>query len=179
MGFGTAFLSLCLAVSVQADRWTLSDGVKTLSGATADGSAVTINSMDLDYYTPLPTPNWYVRAWVQIKPATADTARLLQFKGFNGAVPVECYVTWKSTAPPTFTFGATDHSVAGYTNSRQENVWFHLLLGSISETSFGYITFRAASNNQYSVTWTESILAKRESTLMAPVNANPFNVSSK
>ena len=180
MGLGTAFLSLCWAVSVQVGRLIASDQVKTLSGTTADGLAVAISSLTSDWFMALPSSTWFVRAWVQIGPSTADAARLLQFKGFDdAAAPVDCYVTWTSTAPPTFTFGATDHAVAGYTTNRQENVWFHLMLGSISGVSFGYITFRAASSNQFSVTWTETIFAKRESTLMAPVNANPFTVSSK
>lgn len=180
MGFGTAFLSLCLFVCIQAGFVTPigANEVKTLTGETADGSAVTISAMDWDPNILMPNDNWYVAAWVQIKPATADTARLLQFKGFDGAVPLECFVTWASTAPPTFTFGANDHAVSGYTDSRQENVWFHLLMGSLSGTSFGYITFRAASSNQFSVTWSETILVKRTSTFLAPANANPFNVSS-
>jgi hypothetical protein len=137
MGFGTAFLSLCLYGCVQA-IYVIPIGaneMKALTGETADGSAVTISAMDWEPYFILPDEKWHVSAWVQIKPATADTARLLQFKGFDGAVPVLCFVTWTSTAPPTFTFGATAHPVSEYTDNRPENVWFHLLMGSLAGTS--------------------------------------------
>ena len=180
MGFGRAFLSLCLLVCTQANKviplspWR----VKTLSGATADGSAVYIPDMNWDKYTDFPRTHWYVSAWVQIHPATADTARLLQFKGFSGAVPVMCYVTWTSSSAPTFTFGVTDHTVSGYPDSRKESVWFYLVMGTNSGLSFGYITFRSASSNQFSVQWSETITADYESSLMAPASANPFNVSS-
>jgi hypothetical protein len=95
MGFGAAFLSLCLAVSVHADFLIpLGDGaVKTLAGTTVDGAALAMSSMNLHTTTFFPTSDWSVAAWVQIKPATADSARFFQFKGFNGEVPVECYVT--------------------------------------------------------------------------------------
>ena len=131
MGFRTAFLSLCLFVSAQAQMiygvspWT----AKTLAGASEDGSAAVIPSMN-DPTASLPSNTWFATAWVQIAPDTADSARLLQFKGFSGAVPVECFVTWTSTTPPTFTFGATDHPVSGYATSRQENKWFHLTMAS-------------------------------------------------
>ena len=180
MCLGTAFLSLCLFASVQAATVTPIGPyeMKTLTGATADGSAVSIPAIDFKDSLPFPISDWYVAGWVQIKPATADTARLLQFKGFKGAVPVECYVTWASTAPPTFTFGVTDHAVVGYEDHRHEDVWFHLLMGCLEGTSYGYISFRAASSNQFSVTWSETITIKRTSAFMAPSNANPFNVSS-
>ena len=180
MWLETVFPIYCLFVSISAS-YTSPVGpneVKTLTGATAHGSAVTISNMDWDPNMLMPNQNWYVTAWVQIKPDTADTAKLLQFKGFDGAVPVECYATWTSTASPTFTFGATAHAVTGNTVSRQENVWFHLLMGSQAGTSFGYITFRAATSNQVSVTWSETTLVKFTSTLLAPANANPFNVIS-
>jgi hypothetical protein len=137
MGLGTAFLSLCLFMSAHAKSVTPigPNEVKTLTGETKDGSAVTISAMDWDPDLPMPTKDWLVTAWVQIKPDTADNARLLQFKGFDGAIPVECFVTWTSTAPPTFTFGATAHPVSEYTDNRPENVWFHLLMGSLAGTS--------------------------------------------
>ena len=153
--------------------------VKTLSGATADGSAVNIPNMNWEWYRAFPSTIWYVSAWVQILPSTADTARLLQFKGFSEAVPVMCYVTWTSTAPPTFTFGVTDHTVSGYLDFRQENVWFYLQMGSSLGNSFGYITFRAAVDNQFSVLWSETISEDYESSFIAPASAKPFNVSSK
>ena len=179
MGFRTAFLSLCLFVNVKADTIIGASpyAVKTLAGASEDGSAVYIQSINIATAI-LPSPEWYISAWVQIGPGTADSARLLQFKGFSGAVPVECFVTWTSTAPPTFTFGATDHPVSGYTTFRQENTWFYLVMASQRGTSYGVITFRDVAKVQYSVNWVETVLAKRESTLMAPANANPFNVSS-
>jgi hypothetical protein len=179
MGFGTAFLSLCLFVSVKAQTMIIVSpyAVKTLVGATEDGSAAILG---MDVITQaLPSPEWFTTAWVQIAPGTAESARLLQFKGFSGKVPVLCFVTWTSTAPPTFTFGATDHPVSGYTSSRQENTWFHLLMASSSGTSYGVITFRDTVKVQYSVSWSETVLARRESTLLVPANANPFNVSSK
>jgi hypothetical protein len=180
MGFGTAFLSLCLFVSVKAQLiiGVSSYAVKTLEGATEDGSAVAIRSID-EVSATLPSVNWFATAWVQIQSGTADSARLLQFKGFSGTVPVLCFATWTSTAPPTFTFGTTEHAVEGYTNSRQENTWFHLLMASQIGASYGTITFRATTRVQYSVSWPETVQARRESSLIAPVNANPFNVSSK
>ena len=180
MGFGRAFLSLCLLVCIQAGNVMIisPSRVKTLSGATADGSAVNIPNMNWEWYRAFPSTIWYVSAWVQILPSTADTARLLQFKGFSEAVPVMCYVTWTSTAPPTFTFGVTDHTVSGYLDFRQENVWFYLLMGSKSGESFGNITFRSADSNRFSVKWWETITVDYESSLMAPASANPFNVSS-
>jgi hypothetical protein len=180
MGFGKAFLSLCLLASVQAAQVipVSQYEVKTLVGETADGSVVAIPDFDWDGDLEH-TRNWFAAAWIQIHPSTANTARFLQFKGFVDTAEVECYATWASDAPPTFTFGSTDHVVSGYTTHRQENVWFRLIIGSENGDSFGYITFRAATNYQYSVIWTESVGMKRKSTFIAPVNASPFNVSSK
>ena len=180
MGFGRAFLSLCLLMCTQAGYVKIISPwrVKTLSGATADGSAVNIPNMNFEKDAAFPSNIWYVSAWVQILPSTADTARLLQFKGFSEAVPVMCYVTWTSSTAPTFTFGVTDHTVSGYSDSRQESVWFYLVMGSKLGQSFGYIIFRSASSNRFSVKWSETITADYESSLMAPASANPFNVSS-
>ena len=180
MGFRAAFLSLCLFASVQALEiiGVSPFAVKTLVRATEDGSAVAVLGID-DSSTLLPNTKWAVSGWVQIEPGTADSARLLQFKGFSGAVPVECFVTWTSAAPPTFTFGTTEHPVSGYTSSRQENAWFHLVMASQAGTSSGVITLRDVTKVQYSVTWSETVYVKSESTVIAPANANPFNVSSK
>jgi hypothetical protein len=61
--------------------------MKILTGETADGSAVNIPSIDFDDELVLPSSDWYVTAWVQIKSSTADTARLLQFKGLMEQFP--------------------------------------------------------------------------------------------
>ena len=180
MSFRTAFLSLCLFVGVRAQSiYGVSPfTVKTLTDATEDGSAAAILGV-YDVNAELPNASWGASAWVQIAPGTADSAKLLQFKGFSGAVPVECFVTWTSTASPTFTFGATDHPVAKSTMARVENKWFHLAMASQAGTSSGVVTLRELTKTQYSVSWSETVLLKRESTLMAPANANPFTVSSK
>ena len=181
MTFGTAFLSLCIFVSVQAEKLSLISpyDVKVLSGETADGAAASLSDMMWDASDAFPCVSWNVRAWVQIKPSTASNARFVQIKGFSGDTPVDCYMTWTPTGPPTFTFGGTDVSVSGYTNSRQENVWFYLLMTFGVGDIRGHLGFRDATTNQFIARLSETIALKRESSFMAPANSNPFYVSSK
>ena len=181
MVFGTAFLSLCLFVSVQVSSLNLISpyDAKSLSGETADGAAVALPDMTWNSLNVFPCAEWYVEAWVQIKPSTASNARFVQIKGFSGDTPVDCYMTWTPTGPPTFTFGGTDVSVSGYTNSRQENVWFYLLMTFGVGDIRGHLGFRDATTNQFIARLSETIALKRESSFMAPANSNPFYVSSK
>ena len=85
MGFGTAFLGLCLLVSIQASSvYPVSPyEVKTLPEQQ-------MAQLRLTGITSLPSPDWAVVAWVKVKPNTSSDVRFLQFRGFAGVVPVEC-----------------------------------------------------------------------------------------
>ena len=181
MVFGTAFLSLCLFVSVQVSSLNLISpyDAKSLSGETADGAAVALPDMTWNSLNVFPCAEWYVEAWVQIKPSTASNARFVQIKGFSGDTPMDCYMTWTPTGPPTFTFGGTDVAVSGYANSRQENVWFHLMMIFGYDARRGHFGLRDASTTQFVASSLGSIVLKRESSFLAPANSNPFNVSAK
>jgi len=183
MASQTVSLVLCLLALVHTDWVNIVSPWDTvaLTGATADGAAASLPNMSSWIYTlNMPQSNWYAMAWVQVRALTANTARLLQLTPSSGGNSVEFYVTWTSTAVPTFTCGDSDHLVTGAVvpPNRQENVWIHILMGSQSGISFGYVTFRQNLNNQFSVTWTETLEIAATSTLKAPANANPFNVSS-
>ena len=106
--------------------------------------------------------------------------KLLQLTGYTDGNSIDCFVTWPINGTPTFTFGATDHVVAGTValSSRQENTWVYLLMGSSGGNSYGYAIFRQNSDNLFSVTWTEAVVVTKATSIMVPVNANPFNVSS-
>lgn len=180
----TVSLALWLLALVHCDWVNIVSPWDTvaLSSATADGAAAFLPDMSSWIYTlTLPNFQWYAMAWVQIRALTADSARLLQVSLESGGSPVDFYVTWTSTAGPTFTCGGTDHLVTGaiVPPNRQEKAWIHILMGSQSGSSFGYITFRDNVNNQFSVTWTETLGITSISTLKAPANASPFNVSSR
>ena len=185
MGFRTAFLSLCLLASVQV---TAQDGslqaisayeVKSLVAATTDGAAVSVPDMSWDVLTTYPSSDWYVNAWVQILAGTPDTAQLLAVSASDGTNPLDCYVVWKSTDVPTFTFGVTDHTVTGTSTFRQEGAWVFILMGSSGHNSFGYVNFRDNFVSQLSVSWSETVYLTLTSSLKAPKNASPFSVSSK
>ena len=80
--------------------------------------------------------------------------KLLQLTGYKDGNPIDCFVTWPINGTPTFTFGATDHTVAGNValSSRQENTWVFLLMASAEGNSYGYASFRKDSDYLFSMT---------------------------
>ena len=180
MGYWTAFLSLYLLEAFSALQITGPSDVISLSGATTDGAAVLVPNMKSMTNGNFPISRWSLSTWVHILSGTSDDARFLQLTGYTGNSVVDCYVTWPTNGVPTFTFGATDHMVAGNVvlSNRHESAWFFIYMGSADGTSFGYVNFRSDTNNLYSVSWTELVSATRETSIKAPANANPFNVSS-
>ena len=171
-----AWLVLCLLLCLQGDWVNI---VSPWDPVALTGAAAILPNMSSWIYSAsLPNTLWYVMLWVQIKAGTPESARLMLVTPSSQGSPVDFYVTWSSIAVPTFTCGATDHIVSGSPGFRQENAWVQILMGSQAGTSFGYITFRANSNNQFSVSWSEALVITPTSALKAPASANPFYVST-
>lgn len=180
MGSLTTFLGLCLLVSDGLLSIISPWEVKTLTGATTDGAAIFLSNMNWSWDVPFPSQGWYVSSWIQIKAQTANTARLLQFVGFNGPNPVICYVTWPSDAPPTFTFGTISTIIHASFQFRQENVWFYVQIGLPYNSDISLGTFLSRHGSYVTQLGPHVTMeARRTSQFIAPANANPFNVSSK
>lgn len=178
MGSLTIFLGLCLIEGFYAARLTSASALVNLDGTTQDGAAVAIPDLQWESGPCLEDSQWRLSTWVRINVNTAENARLLQITGFSEGIPTTCYVTWTSTNPVTFTCGTTGHPVTGAVSpsNRQTKTWAHLTLSSSYGTTFGALAFRSESNSVFFVSWAETVIVTRATSIMAPANANPFYV---
>lgn len=179
MAFWTALFGLCLIEGFYAWRLTAPSALKSLEGTTQDGAALNIPDLQWEDNVCFPDSHWRLSAWVKILPNTADNARLLQVTGFSEGIATTCYATWTSTSPATFRCGTTDHQVTGAVApvNRQTNAWIYLVMSSSAGNTRGHFFFRSSSNDVLAVSWAETILVTRTTSIVAPANANPFHVS--
>jgi hypothetical protein len=89
----------------------------------------------------VPTGTWTVSGWIFIRTA-ADDARLMQARTADGK---DFYFSWPINGGPILFDGVQNHQEAGQP-FRENNKWFHLLIGSLEKSaSFAIVTQRGVA----------------------------------